>query len=156
MINKNLFFAFVGMGVLTACTPADVNYCRGLGVNEQNSEYPACIQHYHQQEAWFGGDYSSCAMEADATYPPTLYDTWHTGWVHSYDPYYGIPRLQQVDIPPDVQHNAQIDALRSRIIHPCMNELGWNSPYSWQAGRHAPVKKSRRASPPAAPLPWLR
>lgn len=143
---------------LAACTPADQEYCSGFGVLPGDREYPPCVTYFHQQQASFGADYNVCALEADRTYPPTLYDTWRTGYVHRFDPRYGYAHVDTVDIPPDMAHNAQVDALRGQIIQPCMHQKGWNSAETWQAGRHA-VKPMRRVPSPAPTgnaLPWLR
>ncbi len=129
--------------LFTACTPADADYCRSYGVDPGNPEYTKCIQHFHKQEAWFSSDYSACALQADRLYPRTLYDNWDTAYVHRVDPRSGFVDVDTVSIPPDAYHNAQVDDLRLQIIAPCMDRVGWNSPDSWQTGRH-PVKRARR------------
>ena len=151
------------LAVLTGCTPGDISYCEGMGITPGHPEYPSCIQYYRQQSALFGGDYSRCSMQADMSYPPTLYDNGKEIIVGTHVSKHGITTTDSIEIPPDAQHNAQIDMLRSRIIQPCMDAQGWNSANSWMAGRH-PVAAPRSVpsmmmspiNPPAAPLPWQR
>ena len=137
--------------VLTSCTPGDVQYCRGFGV-EGTPEYGKCISYYHQQETAFRADWDVCSLSADGTYPPSLYDFGHdvpvAGGFGPYGTYYG-GGIEH--IPPDYQHNAQVDALRMRIIEPCMQARGWNSGSSWQAGRHA---VSATPKLPLQKMPW--
>ncbi len=148
------FLSLMVMALVTACTPADEQYCRSFGVLPNNGEYPKCLSYFHQQESAFAADAGFCSARADQIYPPTLYDYGHTGYVHTYDPYRGFSHIEPVDIAPDYQHNAEVDALRGRIIVPCMDEHGWNSPTNWQAGRHAVKKSPPRLAPSSAPLPW--
>ncbi|MFZ4540369.1 MAG: hypothetical protein ACOYNL_00985 [Rickettsiales bacterium] len=144
--------------VITACTPAEVQYCRSFGV-EGTSEYGKCVEHYNKQSALFGADRDRCELDADLTYPRSLYDFGHFEQVHAvggYGPhgYYG-GGYRTVRVEPDFRHNAEVDALRMRIIEPCMQAKGWNSGRSWQAGRHA-VSKVKQRSAPAEKLPWVR
>ena len=149
------------MTLLTACTPGDVSYCEGMGIAQGNPEYSSCIQYYRQQSALFGGDYSRCSTQADMSYPSSLYDQGHQGYVNTFDPVRRAYVATPVQVPPDAQHNAEVNTLRSRIIQPCMDSLGWNSSDSWMAGRH-PVAAARTVAPSAivplnpAPLPWQR
>ncbi len=153
---------------LGACTPADIEYCSKFGV-AGTAEYSKCLNYYQQQEAAFNADYNVCISEADITYPSTLYD--RGGFAHVgvgsgfggryYGGGYGYGGAV-VSVPPDYQHNAEVDHLRARIITPCMQARGWNSQYSWQAGRQMvkPAKRqSSRPQPaptvPAEKLPWL-
>ena len=141
---------------LAACTPGDVAYCRQFGV-AGTGEYAKCVSYYQQQTALFSTDRDLCGLEADATYPPYLYDYGHVeqvvggGWGGRY---YGG---QTIQVGPDYRKNAEIDRLRMRIIEPCMQSRGWNSATDWQAGHHAvsTTPAPRRNAPPA-PLPWLQ
>jgi hypothetical protein len=147
-------FLIVSLLILAACeTPEDVAYCQRLGVNPQHAEYGRCMDYFHAQDAAFRADLVSCDAEADVTYPPTLYDTGRTAWADGgfwagrYQP------SQTIFIEPDYQHNAQVDALRQRIITPCMQSKGWKSGDSWEAGRMAPQPRQKPAN---APLPWAK
>lgn len=144
---------------LAACTPADEQYCQRFGVGG-TAEFGKCISYYHAQDDAFNADRAQCEFEADATYPRSLYDDYHTEYVQVFGGPYGFPHREAVTVGPDYYHNRQVDALRMRIIAPCMETKGWNSPDSWQAGRH-PVKSQphRRISqmmPNGAALPWLK
>lgn len=146
-------------GLLAACTPADVQYCRDYGV-EGTSEYGKCLDHFHAQQAAFEADREGCDLEADMTYPPSLYDYGGYARTHGgigYDGHwYGG---QTIHIDPDWRKNREIDRLRMRIIEPCMQAKGWVSGRSWQAGRQVvrPQKRPRKRSvPPAEKLPWLK
>lgn len=141
---------------LTSCTPADVEYCNQYGVYAGDNEFPKCMSYYHQQENAFMADASVCSAQADQIYPPTLYDYGHSGLVRSYDPYRGFSHIEHVDVPPDYYHNAQVDQLRMRIIGPCMDSHGWNSPTTWQAGRHPVKAASVKPATSTADLPWLK
>lgn len=155
--------------LLVGCTPADKEYCNSFGPIG-TVEYSKCLGYYHEQEAIFGNDRAACDLEADAIYPRTLYDNGRYqpvfygargfgGWPGSY----GYGGVSNVYIEPDYAHNVQVDQLRLRLVGPCMDAKGWNSPLTWQAGRHAvtPVKKPRKttAAKPAGSslnvLPWL-
>ena len=139
---------------LSACTPADEQYCTNLGV-AGTSEYGNCLAYYHQQEQAFWADRAFCDSDADTTYPRSLYDTGHYQpvFVHGgfgpYGNYYG-GGVSQVFVEPNYAQNAQLDALRMRIIEPCMQSRGWRSGETWQAGRIS--KKSRK--PSTERLPW--
>ncbi len=138
--------------LLAACTPADIEYCRGFGV-EGTAEYGKCLNYFHQQQAAFDADRASCERQADATYPQSLYD--RGGYGHSMGtvgPDGKFYAGQTVFIDPDYQHNREVDRLRMRIIAPCMSGRGWNSPEDWQAGRHAVTPQKRGSNP----LPWLK
>lgn len=148
-----LFLTFL---YLAACTPADEQYCQRFGVGG-TTEFAKCLDYFHAQEAAFGADYQQCALEADYTYPRTLYDNGRT--VHFTGGFYGGRYFGGGTefIQPDYYHNAQVDALRQRIIEPCMQSRGWNSGLTWQAGRHAVSGKATfKPQPPPrpAPLPW--
>ena len=157
MIKKPLLVA--ALALLSACTPADQQYCQSFGVGG-TAEYGKCMDYYHQQSAIFNADRAQCEFEADATYPPTLYDYGHTEEVmggFNRGMYYGG---STVFVQPDMRRNMEVDQLRMRIIEPCMQSRGWNSGQSWQAGSHpvAKVKTAPRSpyAPTAAPLPWLQ
>lgn len=154
-INKAVGFLLVlSMFALAACTPANEQYCQSFGVT--GSEFTKCMNYFDQQQAAFDADLSVCSMQADMTYPPTLYDYGHTEHIHGgfgYNgQYYGGTTIS---IPPDYNHNRQVDELRLRIITPCMDARGWNSPLSWQQGRHAAAKTPKRSSG-SAKLPWTK
>lgn len=138
---------------LSACTPANEQYCQSFGVT--GAEMAKCLNYYDQQQAIFDADLSVCSMNADITYPPTLYDYGHTehipGGFGYNGQYYGGT---MINIPPDYNHNRQVDALRMRIIGPCMDARGWNSPTSWIPGRHATGKAAKRSS--SGKLPWQK
>lgn len=139
--------------MLAGCgAPADVDYCRAFGV-EGTAEFGKCLGYYAQQEAAFGADRDACEIEADATYPPTLYD--HGGYAHTmggWGPHGHWYGGQTIRIDPDWRHNREVDRLRTRIVEPCMQAKGWNSGRDWQAGRHA-VKPTKTPSK-AQKLPW--
>jgi hypothetical protein len=147
------------------CTSEEVTYCRSYGV-EGTAEYGKCLDYYAQQEAVFGSDRAACAREADATYPPTLYDyggyartTIGSGWGgRHHGGFYGG---HTIFIDPDYRHNREVDRLRMRIIEPCMQARGWVSGNSWQAGRqkvqsHPPKRTPGRPQQNGSQkLPWL-
>ena len=144
---------FIGLLGLAACTPGDVKYCSQFGV-EGTAEYGKCVSYYNEQEAAFRADREVCEFQADATYPPSLYDFGHDEHVvGGYGPYGRWHSGTMIHMGPDYRHNAQVDALRMRIIGPCMQSKGWNSAKSWQAGRH-PVTPLPKKSVPATKLPW--
>jgi hypothetical protein len=155
---KRYLPVIVGLLLLAGCTSSQVEYCRGFGV-EGTTEYGNCLSYYDQQSTLFSADRRVCELEADLTYPPSLYD--YGGYGHSVGGfsyggrYYGGSAIR---IEPDFRRNAEIDRLRMRIIEPCMQAQGWKSGKSWQAGRQAvkPQKQPRkRTAPPAEILPWL-
>jgi hypothetical protein len=156
-LNKYISVGIVaawGLLALAACTPADEQYCNGYGV-QGGTEFGKCLDYYHQQDAAFKADLAICNLEADGTYPPSLYDYGHDvpvigGFVGPHGTWYQGGGIEH--IPPDYMHNAQVDALRMRIIAPCMQAYGWNSGSSWQAGRHAVSKPAKPLPPPK--LPW--
>lgn len=140
--------------LVAACTPADQEYCNSFGVGG-TAEYGKCINYFHQQEARFGADRSVCEFEADATYPPSLYDYGHYEHViGGFGPMGTMYGGSTIRVEPDYYHNAQVDRLRMRIIEPCMQRQGWNSGSDWRQGEHPVSLKPVPAS--AAPLPWLR
>ena len=121
--------------LLAGCTPADIDYCRGFGV-EGTTEYAKCLDHAHAEASAFAIDREQCALEADGVYPPSLYE-------YRRRPSFGYGVGQRgyyrsggfITIEPDFRRNAQIDYLRARIITPCMQARGWNSPDRWQDGQ---------------------
>ena len=152
---RQLLGALLLVGLVTGCTPSDVQYCRDFGV-EGTSEYGKCINHYHTQESAFMADRASCDADADMTYPPSLYDYGGYARTHGGIGYgghwYGG---QTIHIDPDWRRNREIDRLRMRIIEPCMQAKGWVSGRSWQAGRQA-VRPQKRKPASAEKLPWLK
>ena len=146
-------FVVLGLGLLVvSCTPPEVDYCQSTGVPPLQLEQ--CTQHYFQQEAAFNHDFTFCAMEADQTYPRSLYSGWGTALVHNRSSRGGFSSVEQVSVPPDHYKNAQVDALRQRIVEPCMQSRGWNSGVTWKAGRRAPGKMSQM-NPNGGTMPWL-
>lgn len=154
MNKAKLILVGIVLTALSACTPADVEYCSKFGV-AGTPEYGKCISYFHQQENLFNADLDGCNIAADAVYPPYLYDYGHTEHIHGgYGPY-GYYGGTTINVEPDYQHNAQVTALRHRIIDPCMMEKGWNSGTTWQAGRHAVSKTPKADRPvPVESLPW--
>ncbi len=161
-MRKILVLSLIALG-LAACTPADQQYCNSFGV-AGTAEYGQCLSYFHKQEAIFGADRAFCDSEADTTYPRSLYDTGHYQpvFVHGgfgpYGRYYG-GGVSHVFVEPDHYRNAQVTALRDRIVEPCMRAKGWNSGDTWQAGRRS-VSKKRSISAPVRgnsmnQLPWL-
>lgn len=153
-------FALPLLLLLASCasSPTEVDYCRGLGVEQGNPEYANCTQYYFEQDASFRADRAICDQEADMTYPRTLYSRPTSYPVRVYSPYGGFARTEMVHVGADYQQIAQVDALRMRIIAPCMESRGWNSGLNWQAGRHPvnmrPIKQPKPAVVP--PLPWAK
>lgn len=142
---------------LSACTPAEQQYCERMATPPASPEYAKCVRYYFDQTAYFNAERDACEFEADRSYPRSLYDHGRTAWVHGgYGPhgYYGG---HTVDIAPDYAHNELIDQLRMQIIGPCMYSKGWRDPNNWEAGK-GPVPKAPRvkASQPSSKLPWLR
>jgi hypothetical protein len=126
--------------LLAGCTPEDEAYCRSYGV-EDTPEYSKCMNYYHAQQAAFEADRAVCDTKADLTYPQSLYDHGHLEPVMggAFIAGHYTPMTQYVSVGPDFQKNAQLDDLRMRIIAPCMAAYGWNSPETWQAGKHKVV-----------------
>lgn len=158
-----LILMISGLLLASCAQHNDIDYCNRMGVGQGTAQFNQCIAYFYDQQALFNKDLAVCSARADQTYPQTLYDRGSYGIVRGglgyggwgglgYGGAYGAPFFnnRMVDIPPNHQHNAQVDALRMRIIEPCMREFNWNSGASWEAGRrsHAP------SSSPAG-LPWL-
>ncbi len=141
---------------LTSCVgaPDEMDYCRSMGVEQGNPEFVSCTQYYFQQEAAFGGDRAVCDLDADLTYPRSLYSRPTSYPVRVYNPYGGFAHTEMVHVGADYQQIAQVDALRMRIIGPCMQARGWNSPLTWQAGRHTNAKVVKPKA--SQSLPWLK
>jgi hypothetical protein len=155
---------------LSGCTPADQQYCNSLGV-AGTSEYSNCMSYYHTQEQEFSVDRAICDADADETYPRTLYDQGRYQPVFNGGGGFGGPRqwggnyygggVSTVFVEPDHYRNAQVEQLRLRIVGPCMEARGWNSPNNWQAGRRTSAKKPRKIPAPLPrgdsmnQLPWL-
>lgn len=173
------FILLSALAVVAACTPADQEYCNARGV-QGAPEYAVCLDYYHTQERSFRADREQCDLRADETYPRSLYDRGH------YQPVFwggggfarggfggpwggpgfargGFGGWDQVYISPDMAHNTQVDALRNRIVGPCMSAKGWNSSITWQQGRHRITRKPPITSKPRGNvrggtterLPWL-
>lgn len=149
---NNKFYAVIALCVLlSGCgPPPDEFYCQNAGEKPGTKEYGDCLNYYRTQDAEFQTDLSVCEQQADLTYPQSLYDyggsrsaTVWGGYGHGWGDDYGFggSRRIWIDEEPDDAHNAQLDALRQRIILPCMNEAGWRGSQSWQQGR---IEKRRR------------
>jgi hypothetical protein len=157
---KRLFIMAIPLFLAHCSAPEDVAYCESLGVSPEHSEYENCLNYHARQEAAYNADYQQCAFEADKTYPPTLYDRGrrvYTGGL-GYGGFgyggFGSHRYGGFDwVGPDIGHNAHVDALRDRIIAPCMQARGWRNPHDWTAGRTQAPSKER---PSSTPLPWRK
>ena len=87
LITSILIFAVTA--ALYGCTPADEEYCTAMGVGG-SAEWGKCIDYFHAQQQLFSADRAVCDMQADQTYPPSLYD--HGGYVSTFGgPFYGGP-----------------------------------------------------------------
>lgn len=139
-------------GGLVACTPPDVAYCKAQGASPMNLQ--PCLDYYRQQEQAFTVDLAACAVEADKTYPQSLYADWGTALVRSPSAVPGgWSSTEQVSIPPDTRQHAELDRLRMKIITPCMQARGWNSGVSWQDGRRF---ETTQMDPNGGGLPWAK
>lgn len=137
--------------ITAACSgPNEQDYCARYGVSPGSPDYPSCTNYYFQQQAAFRADRQVCDAVADRTYPPTLYSRPQSFPVR-YHGYGGFGHTEMVHVGADYQQIAQVDALRMRIIQPCMHARGWNSGETWQAGRHQPHQTATRSA-----LPWLK
>lgn len=146
--------AAVFLFALAACSgPNEHDYCDGFGIPRTDPEYARCINYYFDQEAAFNNDRFGCDLEADKTYPPSLYSRPTHYVVHGGFGPYGHYGSQIVHTGADYQLNAQVDALRMRIVEPCMQAKGWNSGATWQAGRKLGNKPMKA---PSSSLPWLK
>lgn len=135
-----------------ASAPDEQDYCRSMGIEQGNPEFVNCTQYYFQQQSIFANDRAFCDIEADQTYPRSLYSRPTSYPVRYWGPY--GPRTEMVHVGADYQQIAQVDALRMRIIGPCMQSRGWNSPLTWQAGRMTNARVVRPTAP--KPLPWAK
>ncbi len=143
--------------VLSACTPAEQEYCARMGVPSGSPEHSKCIQYYFDQTAIYRAERNQCEWDADQTYPRTLYDRGRTAYMRGgYGPY-GYHGGHSVYIQPDYAHNAMVDQLRMRVIAPCMYSKGWRNPTNWEAGK-GPVQAPKHPNRPipSQPLPWAR
>lgn len=145
-------FSLILLLAVAACTKPEDDYCASKGTPPNQLEQ--CHAYYFEQDAAFKSDLAVCSAQADQTYPQTLYSGWDTALVRRY---HGgrFPHTEQVTVPPDAARNAQLDALRGRIIEPCMQKRGWNSGRSWQDGRKsAKGRKVSQMEPNGGGLPW--
>jgi len=131
-----------------SCGNPQDDYCESFGVREGDVEYGKCSQYFSQQQALFSSDRAVCALQADQTYPPSLYSRPYSYPVRFYGGRGGFAHTEMVHVGADYQQNAEVDRLRMRIIEPCMQARGWNSGATWQAGRHAGTPVT------ATVLPW--
>ena len=151
----------MGLLLVAACTPPEQTYCDSFGLSMDNPEYQKCTSYYFKQEALFQTDRQLCGFEADKTYPPTLYDNgrWERvrgGFGYGHYGYGGGGFGTTVYVEPDYYHNREVDALRMRIIQPCMEAKGWVSGETWQAGRKSGAKPFTPAPKTDDKLPWLK
>jgi len=139
-----------------ASAPQQDRYCEGFGLKPGDGEYAKCTQYYFQQQAVFDKDLGYCKAEADVTYPPSLYSRPYSYPVRTHSIYGGFGRTEMVHMGADYQQHAALDAKRMEIIAPCMQMRGWNSPVTWQAGRHAENTRPMFQPLPrlVPPLPW--
>lgn len=166
---RHYFLGVMTAFVLGACNQrSDVAYCERLGTGPGSREYAHCIGYFTRQSAWFNNDLQGCSVQADQTYPQSLYDRGSygimrggLGWGNvgfggiGHGPFYNS---RMIDIPPNYHHNAQVDSLRMRIIEPCMQAKGWHSGFSWEAGRKDGKILPAPLTPPSTSgaLPWLK
>lgn len=150
------YMTLIVLPLLAACAaPAHEDYCARYGVGKNSPEFAACSQYFFTQQAAFDTDRKACAREADVTYPPSLYSQPTAYPVRVYSPRSAFPHTEMVYAGADYQQHAQLDAMRMRIIGPCMQARGWNSPVNWEAGRHAAAKQSPTPAPSPS-LPWRK
>ncbi len=143
------------LSLISACTPAEQQYCERYGTPAGSPEYAKCVSFFFNQTAAFNADRDVCEFEADRTYPRSLYDNGRTAWVSGgYGPY-GYQGGQSISIEPDYAQNELVDNLRMQIVGPCMMSKGWRDPNSWEAGRGAPAKIVSKPTQNGK-LPWLR
>lgn len=143
----------------TSCTAPENQYCDSFGLRQGDAEYQKCLGYYFEQQNAFNADRMVCDAQADVTYPPSLYSRPQSFPVRTYGYRDGFAHTEMVHVGTDYQQNAQIDALRMRIIEPCMQSRGWNSGATWTAGRHQLAPTGRRVSqmdPNGGGLPWLK
>jgi hypothetical protein len=132
--------------LLWACTPGDEVYCNAQGLAMGPPQYEQCRVFYFRETARYHDDFAQCGLEADNTYPQSLYDNgrWRPAQVsYSHNMYYGGGG--SVFVAPDAEHNAELDRLRMRIIGPCMQKKGWKNAADWREGRiignYSPLQK---------------
>ena len=110
----------------------------------QTQGWAQCMDYFARNEAVFQSELGDCALQADAYYPPSLYDNGHYETYQSFGRY-GFGHSEHVFVPGDYSHNAQVNALRARIIEPCMQSKGWNTARGWEYGkRNAPLPPQRK------------
>ena len=150
---KPLLYVAV-LALLTQCSvPEDIAYCDRLGVDPEHAEYENCLIYFEKQFGIYSRDLSECEIEADKTYPRTLYDNGRPVYTGGFG-WGGYGRYQTGGfgwVGPDAKHNNHVDALRNRIIEPCMQKKGWKDPHDWEAGRR---KGKAPRLKPKTPLPW--
>lgn len=145
---------------LVACSPpVEKQYCDRFGVTPGTAQYQQCVQHFFTQDALFRADKESCDALADETYPRSLYDqgrfepVFNAGFSN---PLWGgrMGTGQMVYVDPDYRRNAELDALRMRIVAPCMDAKGWADPLRWQAGKKSVTRPMGRVHQQY--LPWRK
>ena len=146
---RYFIFAFIPFMLASCTVPEDIAYCERLNVDPEHPEYEKCLAYFAKQHGVYQRDLDSCNMKADETYPPTLYDRGRPVYSGGFG-FGGYGRYHTGGVGwvgPDGRHNKHVDALRNRIIEPCMREKGWRDPHDWEAGRSKkPAGKTK--------LPW--
>jgi hypothetical protein len=162
--------------VISSCATLEQGYCQKFGVQPGTNEFAKCIAYYNRETGDFYNDYNICSLEADQTYPPSLYDEGSEEYIPTTCNRGGqCSGGDYIETGPNFHKNRQIDRLRNRIITPCMQAHGWRSGTNWESGRIKPIPRPGRVepeihsttqvspidppapfSPPAFPqLPWL-
>ncbi|MFO0069990.1 MAG: hypothetical protein ACK529_07475 [Alphaproteobacteria bacterium] len=132
-MKKSLLFLPL---LLMACTPGDEVYCNAQGLTMGTLQYEQCKAFYFRETARYNADFSVCGLEADKTYPQSLYDDgrWQPAQVR-YAHNMGYGGGGSIFVVPDAERNAEVDRLRMRIIGPCMQKKGWKNGSNWREGR---------------------
>lgn len=140
-------FSILLFAMLASCATPQEDYCARYNVHPGDGEYGNCTRYFDQQQAMFQTDRAVCSVEADRTYPKSLYSR-PTSFPVRYVGRGGFGHTEMVHVGADYQQIAEVDRLRMTIIEPCMQQRGWNSGATWTAGRHVPIR-------PGNKLPWL-
>jgi hypothetical protein len=131
---KNLL-TIIPLFLATTCTQAgEDSYCGRFNLGKDSQEYSNCKAYYSKMEGWFALDHNACSEKASAAIPEYLYDHARFGETQSIDRYGNI-RSSNIIIEPDYRRNQSLDSERDKIMGPCMQQKGWKSSTTWQAGR---------------------